>query len=262
VAKRPALATVRSRPVRAGRGSLPSRLLAVAGAALVGLGLLYLGARQTSVLSLRAIEVSGAPPAVAAAVRSAAQPSLGQSLVGLDGEALAGRLRALPSVAAVEYDRSFPHTLRLRVTPEQPVALVRAGTQSWVVSRRGRVIRAADRLVLRRLPRVWLPSATELRPGNTLADDQQALAVRALAHVRERFPAPIVTARESEGHITLVLAGKQELRLGGAGALPLKLAVAERVLETLDPAEEAGLLYLDVSLPERPVAAANPQLSS
>jgi cell division septal protein FtsQ len=262
VAKRPALATVRSRPVRAGRGSLPSRLLAVAGAALVGLGLLYIGARQTSVLSLRTIEVSGAPPAVAAAVRSAAQPSLGESLVGLDGEALTGRLRALPSVAAVEYDRSFPHTLRLRVTPEQPVALVRAGTQSWVVSRRGRVIRAADRLALRRLPRVWLPSATELRPGDTLADNQQSLAVRALAHVRERFPAPIVTARESEGHITLVLALKQELRLGGAGALPLKLAVAERVLETLDPAEVAELLYLDVSLPARPVAAANPQLSS
>ena len=206
--------------------------------------------------------MSGAPPAVVAAVRSVSQPFLGESLIGLDGDTLAGRLRALPSVAGVEYDRSFPHTLRLRVTPEQPVALVRAGTQTWVVSRRGRIIRAADRLALRRLPRVWLPSATELRPGDTLADDQQVLAVRALARVRARFPAPIVAARESAGQITLVLAGKQELRLGGAGALPLKLAVAERVLETLDPVEEAGLLYLDVSLPERPVAAANPQLSS
>jgi hypothetical protein len=51
----------------------------------------------------------------------------------------------------------------------------------------------------------------------------------------------------------MVLAGGTELRLGEVGALPLKLAVATRVLLIMTASERAALAYLDVSVPERPV---------
>jgi hypothetical protein len=52
-----------------------------------------------------------------------------------------------------------------------------------------------------------------------------------------------------------VLRSGLELRLGSPRASRLKLAVAAEIVPLLDP----GTLYLDVSVPARPVAGTNPQ---
>jgi hypothetical protein len=57
-------------------------------------------------------------------------------------------------------------------------------------------------------------------------------------------------ASSVDGELVLVLRGGTELRLGAGDDLPLQLAVARRVLSVLP----AGAPYLDVSVPERPVA--------
>jgi cell division protein FtsQ len=221
----------------------------------------YVLARQSSFFALRTLQVRGATPEVADAVRAAAQPFVGESLVALDGDELAARVRALPAVVSVAYDRAFPNTLRLHVRLERPAAVIRAGAQSWLVSGRGRVIEAIDRLERPDLPRVWLPSATELHLGDTLTTEEQGAAVRALARVPAEFPAPVVAARARDGSITLVLAQQRELRLGAASDIRLKLDVAQGMLSTLTLVELADLLYLDVSLPTRPVAGLKSLLS-
>jgi hypothetical protein len=53
-----------------------------------------------------------------------------------------------------------------------------------------------------------------------------------------------------------VLRSGIELRLGDASDLKLKLAIARRVLSRLAPAGHGA--YVDVSVPERPVALVNP----
>jgi hypothetical protein len=67
------------------------------------------------------------------------------------------------------------------------------------------------------------------------------------------LPERVDTARASNGEITIVLADRMEVKLGGAHQLALKLAVAARVLGTMTAADRAGLAYLDVSVPEKPV---------
>lgn len=65
---------------------------------LVGLALIvaaacaYVGARETSVFAIRAIEVRGAPAGVAAQVRAALAPYRGRSLVALDAADLERRV--------------------------------------------------------------------------------------------------------------------------------------------------------------------------
>ena len=54
----------------------------------------------------------------------------------------------------------------------------------------------------------------------------------------------------SRGELTLLLRNRVELRLGDATDLTVQLAVARVVLPRLAPEET----YLDVSVPERPVA--------
>ena len=254
MARRTALALVPPRPVHS-LSALPSfRVLAgVIGTAAL-LALLYLGARETSLFAIRSIQVSGAAPQVAAEVRAAARRFRGESLVGLDGETLLARIRALPSVVSARYDRAFPSTLRIVIRPERPVAVVRAGTRTWLVSARARLIRPLERRALPSLPRLWLPSASDLHVGQILTAEESAAAVRALALVPEALPGTIVATRQRSGEITFVLGTGMELRLGDTSSLPLKLRVAKSILSPLSAGERAALSYLDVSLPERPVA--------
>jgi hypothetical protein len=74
-----------------------------------------------------------------------------------------------------------------------------------------------------------------------------------------RFPAHISTASVVHGELIFRLRSGLELRLGDPTDVRLKLAIARRALGRLP----AGAAYVDVSVPERPVAGTdNPQLSS
>ena len=59
------------------------------------------------------------------------------------------------------------------------------------------------------------------------------------------------TVRATDKELTLVLRSGLELRLGDAGDLRLKLAVARRIL--LLQGAETSADYIDVTVPERPV---------
>ncbi len=231
-----------------------------------GLGLLvaavglYGAARETAVFSVQGIEIRGAPPRVEKAVRKALRDTQGTSLVRIDPALLAATLAdQVPEVESAEVDRAFPHTLRVVVRPERPVAVLRRGAESWVVSARGRVLRTVSHGTLLSLPRIWLGRDAEPRVGARVEDQGGARAVAALAPLaggrlglRPRY------VRASEDEVTLVLRSGLELRLGDTGDLRLKLSIARRVLRTLGAVGPGS--YLDVSVPERPVAAANPQV--
>jgi len=256
VARQSGLALVRPQPLRTAYRLPSAGILAITVVVLAACALAYMGARVTSVFALRSVEVTGASDGVAASVRRVARAFRGESLVSLDRMELERRLLALPSVVSVRFDRAFPHTLRIAVTPERPVAVLRTGTRAWLVSARGRIVRGLDRRALPELPRLWLPSAVVLAPGRRLGEEEQIAAVRALARVPGEFPGTVALARETDGAITLVLRSRTELRLGDVSALPRKLLVAAGILRSLPPGERAILRYLDVSLPDRPVASA------
>ena len=226
------------------------------------LGLLYLGARETPVFALRTVEIQGAPPNMRQAVLQSLEETRGTSLVSLDGDAVVRRLEALPSVQSVSYDRAFPHTLRLVVLPEQPVAVVNQASSLWVVSVRGRVIGRTSAADAPELPRVRYLPATPLAAGQFLADEGTKTVLAALAETPKRMPLPIHSARLEDGELTLVLAGEAETRplllLGEAEDVRTKLRVAALVLRKLEAEERATLAYLDVTLPDRPVASSNP----
>ena len=206
---------------------------------------------------VRTIAVSGGTPKLQAQVRAALAPALGKSLVGLDVSTLRRRVDALPAVVSSSYDRSFPSTLRVRVTPEEPVAVLHRGKETWLVSGSGRTIERIPSHTDMTLPRIWVPTAVQVEPGAVLAADEGGTAARVLA-LAHGFPARVTTASLVRGELTLQLRDGLELRLGDPVDVRLKLAVARRALGVLP----AGTTYLDVSLPQRPVAGSNPQVST
>ena len=216
---------------------------------LAGLGL-YAAARTTSAFAVDRIAVGGAPPEVAADVRKALGPALGESLLRLDLDDLTRRAESVPTVASVALDRDFPHTLALTVVPEVPVAVLRQRSSSWLAAAGGRVLAELERGARPGLPRIWLGRGVDVRVGESLHGLNRR-AVAAVAPLVDRpLPSVVTSVVVARDELTLKLRSGIELRLGDTTDLAVKLEVARRVLPQL-----GGLRgYLDVSVPERPVA--------
>ena len=234
------------------RALAPSPRSVAAGLVLIPIAAAaYIGARETSVFAVRQVDIVGASPAVRAQVRIALRPVVGRSLLEVDADVLDRRISDVPQVASIRFDRAFPHTLTVHVTPEQPVLLLRQGRVGWVVSARGRVIRRVKTTRLSSLPRVWVPRGEKVVVGATLPARAGGFAAALFAPLAEaRLPARVRFVRAGEKELTLVLRSRMEVRLGNADDLRLKLAIARRIL-LASGALPGG--YLDVSVPERPV---------
>ena len=233
---------------------LPSGRSILTGLALIAVaGGAYAAARQTSMFAVSRIEVIGGTPELRAAVRRNLTPLRGTSLLALDGAALERRVASLPAIVSARYDRAFPHTLRLTVVPEVPVAVLHRGSETWLLSGRGRVVRPIAPRTLPSLPRIWVPRATSVAPGEFVQPDGAGLAARSLA-LGARFPARIAMASVVHGELLFRLRSGLEIRLGRPADVRLKIAIARRALRGLP----SGTTYLDVSVPERPVAGTQP----
>ena len=249
-------------PKLTARSLVPSgRALVWAAAVVVGAATLYVGARESSMFAVRGVDVSGAPPAVAAQARRALASIEGESLLRLNGAGVVATLEHLPTVYRASYDRDFPHTLRVRLVPERPVAVLRKGPLSWLVSARGRVITPLRRGALPSLPRIWLGAGALVRVGATLRDPGGVLASRALRSFRGvGLGGRIAYVKASGGRIVAGLRGGLELRLGLPVDVVLKLTVARSILPMLAPPAQGGPRYLDLTVPERPVAGNDSQV--
>ena len=239
--------------LRALAGSLATvRSAAVAVALVMAAAGAYAAARETSVFALRTVEVTGARPGIAAQVRRAVAPLVGTSLVSLDGAELDRRLAALPLVEHASHDRAFPHRLRIAVHPERPLAVLRRGADSWLLSARGRVVATLRRGSFALLPRIWVPRQTRVELGAPVSGDA-AWAASALARLLPtRFLRRVRTVDAERGNLRLMLRSGTELRLGAAHDIRLQIAVAERIFATV-PGAGRGPGYVDLALPARPV---------
>lgn len=228
------------------------RSLLVGIAILAGVLAAYWAAQSSSVFAVERVEVRGdAPPSVARQVRAATSDLVGASLLTVDGGEVEAMVRALPTVAGVSVDRAFPHTLVVKVAAERPVAVVRQRRSAWLATGAGRVIREIELGTELTFPRIWLPRDADVAAGRPLPAEAvpAARAVAAVHAVGLRRRVKSVRAHGDE--LTVILRDGPEIRLGEAKDVHLKLAVAARVF----PALGRDAAYIDVSVPERPVAS-------
>lgn len=240
---------------------LPSGRSLVIGLVIATLGVLaYVGARETSVFAVRTLDVRGGTAQTRAHVRRALAGELGTNLMGIGRATLARRLADLPEVLAFTYDRSFPSTLRVTVRRERPVLVLRQGKTAFLVAATGRVLQVLPHPRRSHLPRLWVPTSVLVAVGETLPPTP-AGAARALAVANNRrLPGGVRSIELVGGSCTLALGTGFELRLGQPSDVLLKLTIAKRILQAA--ARSAGVGYLDVSVPERPVLSFNPKVTS
>jgi cell division protein FtsQ len=251
------------------RGSLPDvrHLTPSARSLVVGIALAllavcaYVGARSTSVFAVQTLDVRGGNADLRRQVRDALAGELGTSLLRVNGGVVAADVDPIPGVRSFTVDRAFPHTLRVTVTREVPVLVVRQvpGNAAFLVGASGRVIRTLPHSRLSHLPRLWVTKQVDVQVGGVLPSQLEAAAT-ALAPLRgAALPGGVSTVSVGKDELTLTLGGGLQVRLGDTGDLRLKLAIARRILGQTGAAG-GGTGYLDVSVPLRPVLSTVPQV--
>jgi cell division protein FtsQ len=216
----------------------------------------YLWLKGSGVFVLRSVAVRGGTPSDRLAVRDAvARDAAGRSLLSLSSSQVAGAIESVPTIHLATVDRDFPHTLRIHIVPERPVALaVAKGRYRSLVAASGRVLRVfqpGERLPA--LPRIW-PESERPVAGGTLREPGAQAALAALAARPRGFRAVVANVKiESERGIVMHLRGGLEIVLGQPLALDRKLQTAAWVLRRYPTRNDrAALIYADVSAPFRP----------
>lgn len=255
-ALRPLRALRTARPLRrlraAGRPAfsprLRRRLLVLAALCLVLAGGYRLWLRDSSLVAVEQVRVTGLTTADAERVRVAlTSAGRGMTTLNLDREALDRAIAPYPVVRGLRVSADFPHELSVRVVEHHPVAMAVGGFGRLPVAGDGTILRGLP--VKGALPTVDVSGAVG---GERLRDP----AARAAAAVAGAVPGVLrarvdkVVSRAEDGLVAELDEGPV-LIFGSAARAEAKWAAAARVLA--DP-QAGGAAYIDLRIPSRPAA--------
>lgn len=188
--------------------------------------------------------VEGADEVGLARVTRAADVPVGTPLARVDLDAVRARVEAIPAVESADVSRSWPHTVRVQVTPRTPVATVAGGRAP-----EGEVaVLDGDGTTF-----ATVPARASGLPQVRLADGVDAEGVTEAARVVSALPADL------GGRVATVdVASVDEVVLGLRGGRTVQWGSAEQsttkaeVLGVLLAQVPRGVSEVDVSVPGRP----------
>ncbi len=245
-----AVATLRSVPrvALAIPPRIRHRIAAVLALAVVLTAVYMLWFRDSGLVRVDRVTVSGLTTRDAGRIR-AALVSSGRDMTTLHvrHDALARSVAGFPVVKAVVAEPDFPHGLRVHVIEERPVAVLSAAGQRLLLAADGSVLRG-----MRAGGRLPVLGSRASAPGGAVTDS----AALAALHVVAAAPPALARRISSVGRgatrgIVVRLRQGPQIVFGKSSQLDAKWAAAAGVLAD---AASKGASYVDVRLPERPVA--------
>jgi cell division protein FtsQ len=237
----------RSRGRRLRLPRVPPRVLIAMVVVVALLAGAWLWLRDSSLVAVRRVAVTGVSGPDASQIRSALVASA-KDMTTLDVQV--GHLRTVvapyPVVKNLQVSTQFPHGMRIRVIEQVPVAVVVAAGAHTAVSADGTLL--PDAVVSSSLPAIDMGVA----PGGTHVTGLARGQVRLLAAAPYAWLAKIgqVSTDPIQGLVAQLRNGPA-IYFGAADQLSAKWQAAAQVLA--DPTS-AGASYVDVSDPARPAA--------
>jgi len=227
----------------------------VALALLLGLVLAtFMIVRESSLVAVRDVEVTGATGREAEQVRAALSgAALDMTTLGVDLDALRTAVAPFPSVKDIVVTTDFPHGMLIEVLQHVPVAVVGVRGRTTAV--------AADGTLLRGTSAKGLPALSLRTPpaGNRVEHGLTARIVAALGAAPPALRGRVEKAYVGGRGLTLRLDSGTALYFGSTDRVAAKWAATARVLA--DPSSK-GATYLDVRLPERAAAGGLEQVAA
>ncbi len=219
-------------------------------AALLLLGGGWLWLRNSPLVAVQRVQISGVHGAEAAGIETALGGAARRmTTMNVNVAALRAAVAAFPVVRDLSVSTSFPHALRIRVIEQPPVAALTVAGVRTAVAADGVVLGAA--LVAGSLPAITLAGVPP-RTGWRVQDATVRAELRVLGAAPRallRWVARVyMSGREG---LTVAMSNGLAIYFGDATRPHAKWLSAARVLA--DPSS-AGATYVDVRAPERPAA--------
>jgi cell division protein FtsQ len=221
-------------------------LIAVAVLAVGAAGYAWL--RESSLVRVRHVEITGLTASDADRVSAALHnTAISMSTLHLDTKRLQQAIKPYPSVASLKVDPDFPHTLKIQVVEQRPIAALAAPNEQRVpVTASGVVLTGvvADR---------DLPSLQVAAPpaGPRLTDKRLLKALAVAGAAPQELLARTDELQFGSRGVVAALHNGPELLFGTDGEAAKKWEAAARVLA--EPSA-AGASYLDLRIPGRVAA--------
>jgi cell division septal protein FtsQ len=243
------------RPRLSLRSRLARRLLVVAillGALLLG-GWLWL--RDSSLVAVTKVKVTGVTGPDAGAIRSAlVGASRAMTTLDVNMSQLRSAVSPFPVVSDLRVSTQFPHGMRIRVIERPPVAMVSIAGKSVAVAGDGTLLHGI--LVSAPLPLIPLT----VPPGGPRLTGAALQSAKLLAAAPNALLPKIAQISTESGHgLVAQIRGGPRVYFGSGSNLRAKWLAASAVLA--DPGS-AGAMYVDVTDPVRPAAGAGSATAS
>ncbi len=240
------------RPRLPARGRPRPRTLAAFVAALVLALAGWFWLRDSSLVAVRTVEVTGVAGAQGAPIRLVLdEAARSMTTLHVRQAALDSAVAPFALVRTLEVSTDFPHTMRIHVVTNVAVGAVVVGGRRIPVTSDGTLLRDVSAAAsLPTIPLSTPPGGKRLTGGTALT----AVAVLAAAPDALRTRVSDVTTAAPHG-LAIQLAHGPVLWFGDGSALAAKWAAAAAVIA--DPSS-AGASAIDVTVPERPAVGGLP----
>ena len=224
-----------------------ARVVAGVAALLVVVGALGFWLRTSSLVRVKQVTVTGVDGDQARAIRAAlTAAALDMTTLAVDDRRLLDAVSTYPVVRSLRASADFPHRLRIAVNAYEPVAAVQTrGGAATAVSSDGTLLRGTP---TKRLPVI----ALKVSPAKGRVGDKAAMeAIRLMAAAPGPLRARVERVYRVRRGLAATVHDGPKLYFGGADRPRAKWSALESVL-----ADESsrGATYVDVRIPERPVA--------
>ncbi len=231
---------------------LRRRLIVLAAASLLLTALYMLWLRDSGLVAVKEVRVTGLTGGDAADVRAALERAAKHSTtLHVDRAGIEQVAEAYPAIRALVITPDFPNAMTIRVLEHRPVAVLTLGGRRVAVAADGSVLEGVAAKA--KVPAIKIEGGFPSRrvdPGPAL--DAVRVAGGAPAILTERLTK---VERERGRGVVVRMKDGPDLVFGNPAHLAAKWAAAVRVLADRDA---AGADYIDVRIPERPAAGGLP----
>lgn len=244
------LATPALRFVWSRRGLRWAALALVLAAALLSGG--WLGLRHSSLAAVRQVRITGVHGPEAGAIDAAlTRAARRMSTLDLHPRALRAAVAPFTVVREVQATASFPHTVRIRVIEQPPVAALEARGTRTAIAADGVVLGPA--LLSRSLPTVT--ASTAPAPGRRTGDAGLGEALTVLGAAPAQLAGLLARAYSGPEGVTVAMRNGLTAYFGDASRPHAKWLALALVLGS---ERATGASYVDVRVPARPAAGFAP----
>jgi cell division protein FtsQ len=218
--------------------------------ALVVLGAMFLWLRDSSLVGVRQVDITGVSGSQADDIRGAlTDAARDMTTLHVRKDVLRDAVQSYPVVRELHADADFPHRLRITVNSYDPIGSMELGGRSVAIARDGTVLDGTPTKGLTAI------AATGSAAGTKITGTEATKLVRLLAAAPAPLRSRALRAYKGPNGLAVDLRDGPRLDFGDLAQVDAKWLAAAAVLADED---SRGASYVDVRLPERPVAGPLP----